>query len=337
MDGGMASVFPYQDQYLDRKVALKILPPGPNARRIQDELEALFKLRSKHVVQVYDVVKDATSIGIIQEFVDGVDLFSDQHKPDDSEAYLKIIWQVASAIADIHDAGIIHRDIKPNNMKIDHEGIVKIFDFGLARDEGIDAATVGFVGTHGFAAPELYSTMVEFTAAVDAFAFGATALFFGMRDLPVELKSRPPTAIAQNPFCNLPFDLPDEVAGILLECLNVDASMRPTMSSVKLMIEKYLLFDRHRALVVNGGDASYLDCNNRSVGLKYGDYGSIRIDYDGFTFSVTSVSGNVYLNNTPVYVGNKLPGACVLTIGKPELKSNRAYVTFDLSNPGIVL
>lgn len=337
MDGGMSSVFTYKDQYLDRRVALKIIPPGPNARRIQDELEALFKLRSKHVVQVYDVARDATTIGIIQEFIDGVDLFSDDVSPGTSDEFLKIIWQVAAGIADIHDAGIIHRDIKPNNMKVDHEGILKIFDFGLAREEGVDAATFGFVGTHGFAAPELYSSRVNFTPAVDVFAFGATALFLGMRDLPDELKSPPPTAISHNPFHSLPFALPNEIAEILFECLDMNAAARPTMSSVKSAIERHLLFDRHRALVVNGADASYLDCNNRSVGLKYGSHGAISIEYDGFSFVVTSVSGKVYLNNRPADVGSCLPGACVLTLGGPELKANRAYVTFDLSNPGIVL
>lgn len=337
MDGGMSSVYPYKDQYLERKVALKIIPPGPNARRIQDELEALFKLRSKHVVQVYDVARDSDSIGIVQEFIDGVDLFSDQHAPNTCEAYLRMIWQIASGIADIHAAGIIHRDIKPNNMKVDQEGILKIFDFGLARDEGVNAATVGFVGTHGFAAPELYSSQVSFTPSVDVFAFGATALYLGMRNLPAELKSPPPAAIEKNPFSSLPFGLPESVAEVLFQCLELNPSLRPTMSTVKLTVEKHLLYDRHRALVVNGPAASYLDCNNRTVELKYGDYGSIRIEYDGFSFVVTSSSGNVYLNNRPANVGDYLPGSCVLTLGEPALKSNRAYVTFDLSNPGIVL
>lgn len=337
MDGGMSSVFPYKDQYLDRKVALKIIPPGPNARRIQDELEALFKLRSKHVVQVYDIASDPTGIGIVQEFIEGQDLFCDQLSPGDSETYLKTIWQLASGITEIHSAGIIHRDIKPNNMKIDHEGILKIFDFGLARDEGTNAATVGFVGTHGFAAPELYANRVRFTPAVDVYAFGATALFYGLRDLPDELKSPPPTALRRNPFYDLTFALPDEVADVLFQCLNVSAHTRPPMHHVRSILEKHLLFGRHRALVVNGAKASYLDCNNRSVGLKYGDHGSIRIEYDGFSFSVTKASGSVFLNNKPAQVGDFLPGACVLTLGAPEMKANREYVTFDLSNPGIVL
>ncbi len=130
INGGMSSVFPYFDKVLERNVALKVVPPGPNARRMQDELAALFKMRSKHVVQVYDVISDSAGIGILQEFIDGDDLFSDLLIPKSADEYLKMIWQIAAGISDIHQAGLIHRDIKPNNMKVDHEGILKIFDFG---------------------------------------------------------------------------------------------------------------------------------------------------------------------------------------------------------------
>lgn len=337
IDGGMSSVFPFHDQYLDRKVALKIIPPGPNARRIQDELQALFKLRSKHVVQVYDVARDATSIGIIQEFIEGDDLFSDDLAPADAETYLKTVWQLASGISEIHEAGVIHRDIKPNNMKVDHEGILKIFDFGLARHEGTQAATIGFVGTHGFAAPELYANTVQFTPAVDVFAFGATSLFYGMRGLPNELTLRPPQALQTNPFLGLSFQIPDEVAEALFRCLSFEAAKRPGISEVKLVLEKHLLSEKHRALVVNGPKAYYLDHENRSVSLTYGKHGAISVRYDGFSFVVVGAEGSVFLNNSPAQVGDNLPGACVLTIGPPELGSKRAYVTFDISNPGIVL
>ncbi|WP_281966792.1 serine/threonine-protein kinase [Roseovarius nanhaiticus] len=154
MDGGMATVFMCRDNVLERPVALKVLPRRFETRRLRDELEALYTIRSKHVVQVFDVCLDSTSVGIVQEFVDGKDLFSGDVAPQSTNYFLFILWQIASGIADIHKAGLIHRDIKPNNMKIDQEGILKIFDFGLAREDGPAAATVGFVGTVGFSAPE---------------------------------------------------------------------------------------------------------------------------------------------------------------------------------------
>lgn len=340
MDGGMSSVFRYHDQVLERDVAIKTIPAGANARRIQDEINALFKLRSKHVVQVYDIFTDATEIAILQEYIDGNDLFSADTAPADAPGFLKIIWQIASGIAEIHEAGVIHRDIKPNNMKIDHEGILKIFDFGLARDEGPSASTLGFVGTHGFAAPELYLSNVTFTKTIDVYAFGATALHVALRSLPNELLEAPPKPVASNPFESLPFTIPDLVADILYRCLSPVAEHRPDMKTVADVVQTHLLYDSHRALVVNGTKASYLDKNNRSVNLKYTASGStaiVGIKYDGFQFNVSHVSGDVFVNNAVATVGYVLPGACVLTMGGPELKNRRAYLTFDLSNPEIVL
>ncbi len=129
----MATVFMCTDSVLERSVALKVMPNSSNTRRLKDELNALFKIRSKHVVQVYDVCVDDNNVGIIQEYVDGKDLFSEDLAPTDCKNYLQMLWQISSGISDIHDEGLIHRDIKPNNMKIDREGILKIFDFGLAQ------------------------------------------------------------------------------------------------------------------------------------------------------------------------------------------------------------
>ena len=133
--GGMGTVYPCNDEILERNVAVKVLQDSAEARRQIDELAALLKLRSKHVVQVYDILKlDAGQIGIVQEFINGTDLFDSATAASTTLEVYKQLWQIASGIADIHSAGVIHRDIKLNNMKLDGEGIIKIFDFGLARD-----------------------------------------------------------------------------------------------------------------------------------------------------------------------------------------------------------
>jgi serine/threonine-protein kinase len=338
MDGGMASVFKCVDSILERPVALKVMPRNLDTRRLKDELEALYKIRSKHVVQVYDVCVDETNVGIIQEFVDGKDLFSADLAPNDVEGYLLMLWQISSGISDIHDAGLIHRDIKPNNMKYDEtEGILKIYDFGLAREDGPSASTVGFVGTVGFSAPEQYLSSVQFTQGIDTFAFGATALHYALQGLCAELAAAPPTKFPSNPFKRLSFKVPDEIADLLYSCLDHDDARRPAMRAVCSTVERYLLFNRHRALVVLKGKASYLDCDKTSVKLKYGNVATVEISYDGLVFLVSEVTGDVFVNNAKVDVGYILPGACVLTLGGPELKQNRAYVTFDVSNPEIIV
>jgi serine/threonine-protein kinase len=336
--GGMGAVLQYRDKILERAVAIKIMPGSANKRRVTDELSALLKMRSKHVVQVYDLflLDDTDDWAIVQEFIDGKDLFDPELAPKTPNEFLKLIWQIAVGIADIHSHGIIHRDIKPNNMKIDPEGVIKIFDFGLAREEGPKAATLGFVGTKGFAAPELYQHHVKFTPAVDTYAFGATALYLGLQNLPVELQQWPPTFSGQQYFDLLPFALADDVKARLLACFKPDATQRPTMQAVRDLLAKHLLHDKHRALIVHQGRALYLDASNRSVELK-STMGKITIDYDGFNFCVKQISGDVFVNNQRSVVDYILPGACVVTLGAPDKGTSRVYVTFDLSHPEIVL
>lgn len=341
--GGMAAVLQYQDTILERPVAIKIMPGSINERRVADELSALLKMRSKHVVQVYDLFRlDSTNdLAIVQEFISGKDLFDPALAPKTQNEFLKLIWQIAVGIADIHTLGIIHRDIKPNNMKIDPEGVIKIFDFGLAREEGLKAATLGFVGTPGFAAPELHPQHhvqhhVQFTPAVDTYAFGATALYLGLQDLPVELQQWPPAFSGQQYFDLLPFVLADEVKAMLLTCFKPDAVQRPAMQAVRDLLAKHLLCDKHRALIVHQGHALYLDATNRAVKLS-SQFGDVTIEYDGFNFRVKQVNNEVFINNQQTVVDDVLPGACVVTLGAPGRRALRVYVTFDLSHPEIVL
>lgn len=338
LDGGMGSVIPCRDKTLERAVAIKVIHGTTHRRRMLDELGALTKMRSKHVVQVYDVLLlDRAELGIVQEFIDGKDLLESDTAPATTTDLYKQLWQIAAGISDIHEAGVIHRDIKPNNMKIDREGVLKIFDFGLARDEGPMAETVGFVGTPGFAAPELYVGPARFTTAVDTYAFGATALFITTRDLPEYLLEWPPALDEASHFAATRFEIAEEIEIMLSSCLARDPRDRPKMSDVRDLLARHILHDRHRALVVFRGQASYLHAGSRSVNLSLLPLGQVQIGYDGLNFKVETLTPEVYINNKRVAVGDLLPGSCVVALGGPQHGSNRRYITFDLSHPEFVL
>lgn len=327
------------DSVLERPVAIKFVGSAHHKRRMNDEVAALLKLRSKHVVQIYDVVGSVhDEIGIVQEFIDGRDLFESYAPPALLDNYYKQIWQIASGIADIHELGVIHRDIKPNNMKTDREGVIKIFDFGLARDDGPNAKTMGFVGTQGFAAPELYERPYMFTNAVDTYAFGATALYLATGGLPQELLIQPPTPDPIGYFDKFPIGIAAEISGLLNSCLAVVPSKRPALKDVKNALARQILFDRHRALVVHQSRASVLSAANRSVSLAFGTIGALTIRYNGLSFVIDSVSGEVAINNQAVAAGSSLPGACVVALGAAyRHSSERQFITFDISHPEIVL
>lgn len=339
MAGGMGSVIVCEDTVLERSVAIKFINSSDHFRRMDDEVAALLKLRSKHVVQIYDILRNSNDgIGIVQEFIDGKDLFESYSKPSSLYSYYIQLWQIASGISDIHELGVIHRDIKPNNMKTDPEQVIKIFDFGLARDDGASAKTRGFVGTQGFAAPELYERPFAFTNAVDTYAFGATALYLAIGGLPDEMLEQPPRLNPVGYFHTLTLGLNPEVSKLLNACLSVDFSHRPAMSAVRDELARHILFDKHRALIVHQGRASSLSASNRSVRLAFSTIGSIEIQYNGLAFLVVSVSGEVLINNQRVSPGRSLPGACVIALGGPQRRANeRRFITFDISHPEIVL
>lgn len=338
LQGGMSSVLPCTDEVLERKVAIKVISSTTDQRRVLDEVGALLKLRSKHVVQIYDVLALAgQKLAIVQEFVEGSDLDLKRSPVTTADELYRQLWQVAAGIADIHAAGLIHRDIKPNNMKRDAEGVIKIFDFGLARSEGPDAKTKGFVGTQGFAAPELFRGAARFTQAVDTYAFGISALYFASGSLPPELRAMPPTPGESSYFAGLPHELAPEIIDVLDACLAFDPNDRPLMSEVRDLLARRLLSGKHQALVVYDGKSTYLNAQRPTVNLKVDGVGQASIKYDGLDFTVPSAEGEVFVNNQALAAGASLPGSCVIAFGAPERGGDRRYITVDVSHPEVVL
>jgi serine/threonine-protein kinase len=337
--GGMGEVVFCEDVVLERCVAIKLIQNKVDQRRIFDELAALMRVRSKHVVQVFDYLQlNERGLGIVQEYVEGQDLFEADFSNITVSEFYRAIWQLASGISDIHSVGVIHRDIKPNNIKVDPEGVFKIFDFGLARNDGVDASTVGFIGTHGFAAPELYTSSVEFTNAIDVYAFAATALYIAIGNLPGQMLRPYQYFGAVDYFCTTRFSIDADLASILNRCLHSDPSIRPSIAVVRDELQKHILFDCHQALVVYKGQAKYLGAGSRSINLKVAGVGDVDITYNGLNFIVARVVGEVFINNEQVSTGYVLPGSSVVALGGGwRDNSERAFITFDLSHPEIVI
>ncbi|NJO77667.1 MAG: serine/threonine protein kinase [Cyanobacteria bacterium RM1_2_2] len=341
LTGGMGEVLICQDTSLEREVAIKFIQNVGDQRRLFDEIAALQKIRSKHVVQIFDAFLNEVDrrIGIIQEYVSGNDLTSFLGKESISlNEYLKVLYQIASGISDIHAQGLIHRDIKPNNMKFDQSNIIKIFDFGLARFSGRNDSTLGFAGTPGFAAPELYrSGLVPFTNAVDTYAFGITAWYLSGIEIPEPLLRRPPDLTNVPSFGSLPLRVPQPIVNLLDRTLIEDLNDRPSMSNITNLLGNYLLKDKHRALLVYGRETYNLSKATRLVKLDVQNYGSLHIRYDGLNFLIDFVSGAVFVNNQVVQRGQLLPKDCVITLGDSSRGANRIFITFDISNPEVVL
>jgi serine/threonine protein kinase len=331
----MGEIIECVDLHLKRPVVIKRLQLGVEQRRLIDEQKALAKVRSKHVVQLYDIVElingSRTDKAIVLEYIDGSNLEVGSFQPDRN--YLSVIWQIACGLRDIHDAGVIHRDIKPNNIRIDSEGVVKILDFGLARSRQ-EAKTRGAVGTPIFMAPELWGdSTISFNNAIDVYAFGVTALALLDQRVPAELGQMPPRPVSVTALAGAFPKVPPDVLATLFRCLDHAPSERPAMSTVQSIIARRLLENEHRALVVMDGQTHQLDNKNRKISLTAGTVGSIVIEYNGYEFVVSSVAGSVFINNSGAKAGSAMPGCCVITFGTG---TNRRFVTFDVSHPEVM-
>ncbi|MEZ5290691.1 MAG: protein kinase [Vicinamibacterales bacterium] len=186
--GGMGEVFLAEDTRLGRQVALKFLAPAgeadPEAReRLVREAQAASILRSPHVAVTYDLVEHGDALFIAMEYVQGESLSARIARGglDVAEA-LEIAMQVADALDEAHQRGIVHRDIKSDNVMLTDRQLVKVLDFGLAKflrrkedqvAKTLAVTTPGLVlGTLHYMAPEqLRGGEVDHRA--DLFAVGA--------------------------------------------------------------------------------------------------------------------------------------------------------------------
>ena len=186
--GGMGEVYLAEDSRLSRKVALKFLPPdfvgdAERMRRFMREAKAASALNHPNIITVYEVGETPTAF-IATEFVDGESLRQRLRAgPIPLPEALYIAVQLAGAIAVAHDAGIIHRDIKPDNVMLRPDGYVKLLDFGIAKiaspsamadEETTYLATEAgeLLGTLSYMSPEQARGLV-IDHRTDIFAMGA--------------------------------------------------------------------------------------------------------------------------------------------------------------------
>jgi serine/threonine protein kinase len=243
--GGMGSVYLCEHKLMRRRVAVKVLPTAKaddpaSLERFYREARAVAALDHPNIVRAYDIDQDEKLHFLVMEFVDGAN-FQEIIKrtgPMDVLRAAHYIRQAALGIQHAHEtAGLVHRDIKPGNILVDRNGIVKILDMGLARffHDQDDILTKKYdenvLGTADYLAPEqaLDSHAVDIRA--DIYSLGATFYFI--------LTGRPPFAegtVAQKliwhqtrqpkPVRSIRADVPEELAAVLDKAMAKDPGGR---------------------------------------------------------------------------------------------------------------
>lgn len=236
--GGMGLVYLASDTRLDRPVAIKCLRSelfeGHYRERFKREALLLAKLNHPHIVQIYDYLETDTQLALVMEYVDGHNL--QQHLREHIVTLaqrMQWLTQIAQGLAIAHDAGIIHRDLKAENILINKHKLAKITDLGIAKSQDFNATLTDHVaGSYASMSPE-QAMGEELDSRSDLFSFGILAyqLLCGVHpfgdvqnklQLMQRIISHPPIP----PSKNNP-DLPVEVVELLGQLLSKNPDNRP--------------------------------------------------------------------------------------------------------------
>ncbi|HEU5239392.1 MAG TPA: protein kinase [Pyrinomonadaceae bacterium] len=205
-EGGMGEVYLAQDTKLARRVALKILPQEfvddkDRMRRFVTEARSVSALNHPNIITIYEIGETKGTHYIATEYIEGETLQTRLKRESLSlKSTLEIALQVASALDAAHRAGVVHRDIKPDNVMVRQDGIVKVLDFGIAKltatessdvdSEGVTRlqmkTRVGMImGTAAYMSPE-QARGLETDARTDIWSFGCVLYEMLTREKPFQ-------------------------------------------------------------------------------------------------------------------------------------------------------
>src|ERR1700761_2560431 len=183
--GAYGEVEVWQDSLLNRPVAIKWLLAAEGEEQFLAEWRVLAAVVPRHIVEIYDLIFDDHGVlfGIVMEYVDGQPLSAVKvpRKASETDSIIRLLYQFAKGLEDLHSIGFVHRDVKPENAVISNAGRLKVCDFGLSGPE--NHMTERGRGTMGYRGPEYFHKKKEFsvTAKSDVYAFGVVCwkLFTG--------------------------------------------------------------------------------------------------------------------------------------------------------------
>jgi serine/threonine protein kinase/tetratricopeptide (TPR) repeat protein len=237
--GGMGRVYRVEDSKLKQEVALKLIKPEiakdkKTIERFRNELKTARMISHKNVCRMFDIGEEKGVYFITMEYVPGEDLKSFIRRSGQMAVgtTLRIAKQVCEGLTEAHKLGVVHRDLKPQNVMIDTHGNARIMDFGIARSleaKGITGAGV-MIGTPEYMSPEQVEWK-EVDQRTDIYSLGI--ILFEMLTGQVPFRGDTALSIAVQHKTESPSDpktfnpqIPENLSRIVLKCLEKDKASR---------------------------------------------------------------------------------------------------------------
>ena len=237
--GGMGRVYKVLDQEVHARIALKLIRPEiaydqATIERFRQELTTARAISHKNICRMYDLGRDGTTYFLTMEYVSGQDLKSliAQSGQLAVGTAISIAKQVCDGLAEAHRLGVVHRDLKPQNIQIDKGGQAKIMDFGIARSgvaKGITDRGMA-LGTPPYMSPE-QAEAKGVDARTDLYALGV--ILYEMLTGRVPFDGETPLAVAMKHKLETPRDplelnasIPRDLSRLILTCLEKDPAQR---------------------------------------------------------------------------------------------------------------
>jgi eukaryotic-like serine/threonine-protein kinase len=238
-EGGMGAVYKARDRELDRLVALKVIRPDlarnpAIIQRFKQELILARQVTHRNVVRIFDLGEADGIKFITMEFIEGKDLRSLllEHKKFSPEEAAEIIRQVCLALDTAHTEGVIHRDLKPQNIMRDAQGRIVVMDFGLARSLESDGMTQtgALIGTMEYMSPE-QGLGQELDQRSDLFTLGLIFYELLTGQVPYKAESALASLLKRTqeravPISQLDSQMPRVLSNIVAKCLERDPKLR---------------------------------------------------------------------------------------------------------------
>jgi serine/threonine protein kinase len=348
--GGMGEVYQAEDSQLLRRVALKFLPErivaDPTAvERFVREARAASALNHPNIVTIHEIGEAGANRFIVMELIVGSTLREMAGQSMDLAALARIAEQVAKALSVAHAAGIVHRDIKPDNIMVRNDGYVKVLDFGLARlvptgssptFATADTAAGTVLGTARYMSPE--QARGEITeSATDMFSLGIVLYELSTGRHPFQAESQIGilhAILSQTPLppSRLNAQIPAVFDSLILRLLEKDARLRPSASEVESELGAFsgsqVSIPETRGIVPR---------ERHTVGRKI-ELAELRAAFDSAAAGrglVMCVAGEPGIGKTTLvedFLAGMVTGSCHCSIGRGKcserLAGTEAYSTF---------